>query len=267
MAYLTCKVHTTQLRNRVSFMHWEDTGFIIQRQRHGEHGLIVSALTCEHGVHRGMVRSLRKSGAICQPGNQVALHWSARLEEHLGHFSCESEAAYTAHIFSSPPKLLALEALCDTLYRTLPEREPQQDIFYAFQHFIRHMTDPLSSLQEWMADYVKIELLLLTTLGYGLDLSCCAATGETESLCYVSPKSGRAVSAEAGAPYHDKLLPLPCFLTQPEHTPDKSEIIDGIRLTSYFLEKYIFSLQHAKMPSSRVRFAREVIEKDICALP
>ena len=63
---------------------------------------------------------------------------------------------------------------------------------------------------------MRFELLVLDELGFGLDLTRCAATGRRDELVYVSPKTGRAVSREAGAQWHDKMLALPAFLRRGE---------------------------------------------------
>ena len=94
---------------------------------------------------------------------------------------------------------------------------------------------------EWPADFVRWEARLLTTLGFGLDLTHCAVTGETEGLAYVSPKTGRAVTAEAGRLHKGKLLPLPTFLLSSQIRPSRDELVAGLRLTGYFLDRHVFA--------------------------
>ena len=95
----------------------------------------------------------------------------------------------------------------------------------------------------WIQLYVLWELQMLTDLGFGLDLSACAATGSQDSLIYVSPKSGQAVSAEAGAPFQNRLRPLPSFLlgeVAEAATPSPDDLAKGLELTGYFLERQVF---------------------------
>ena len=104
---------------------------------------------------------------------------------------------------------------------------------------------------------MRFELGLLGALGFGLDLDSCAATGETENLIYVSPKSGRAVSAEAGAPYADKMLPLPEFLIGPKTgsgRPGKTDIRAGLHLTGHFLQHHVLAASDKELPAARGRF-------------
>ena len=98
------------------------------------------------------------------------------------------------------------------------------------------------------------ELSLLAELGFGLDLSMCAASGATTDLIYVSPKSGRAVSAAAGENYKDKLLPLPQFLVGKE-VVEPRDIADGLRLTGYFLDRHVLAPLAKLLPDARVRIA------------
>ena len=94
-----------------------------------------------------------------------------------------------------PSELAGLSAACALVDAALPEREPHPAIFDGFHAFLGALGHP-----GWPAIYVRLELGLLQELGFGLDLEKCAATGATEDLAYVSPKTGRAVSrAAAGA--------------------------------------------------------------------
>ena len=179
-------------------------------RRHGESALIVELLTREHGRHLGLVRGGQspKMRAVLQPGNEVAAAWRGRLSEHLGTIACELACAHAARLLDDPERLAGLAAATAIIAATLPEREPHADVFAAFAALLAS----LDSAEDWQARYIKWECGLLKALGFGLDLTRCAATGVTTDLAYVSPRSGRAVSRAAGQPYHDKLLPLPDFL-------------------------------------------------------
>ena len=111
--------------------------------------------------------------------------------------------------------------------------------------------EELYEQQDWYANYVRLEIELLNLNGFGLDLSCCAATNANDNLAYVSPKTGRAVSEAAGAPYADKLLPLPSFLLAAEQQVKNDEIMAGLNLSGYFLQKYCFSPKNLALPTSR----------------
>jgi len=106
---------------------------------------------------------------------------------------------------------------------------------------------------------VRFELDLLGELGFGLDLSRCAATGTSVELAYVSPRSGRAVSREAGAPWQDKLLRLPAFLADPSAVPSAADLADGFALTHFFLLRYVLEPRGLDLPQPRASFVAAVL--------
>lgn len=236
-------------------MQWSDAGFVLAARGHGENALIVELLTREHGRHLGLVRGGQspRLRPVLQPGNAVAATWRARLPEHLGTLTCELVRAHAARLIDDPARLAGLAAAAALIAVGLPEREPHGDVHAGFAALI----EALDSRPDWPAHYVMWERDLLAALGFGLDLSCCAATGRREDLAYVSPKSGRAVSREAGSPYRDKLLPLPDFLWR-GGAADAAAIAAGLRLTGYFLERHLLAPQGHTLPPARDRLVGRI---------
>ena len=232
-------------------MDWRDTGFVLTARRHGESALIVEVLTEAHGRHAGLVRGGQspKRRALLQPGNLVAVHWRGRLPEHLGAFEVELLRPHAAGLIDDPDRLAALSAAAALIALALPEREPHGDIFQDFGRLIAALDSTA-----WAADYVAWECALLAALGFGLDLTSCAATGVNDDLAYVSPRSGRAVSRSAGEPYHDKLLPLPGFLWRNARA-EPADLISGLVLTGYFLRHHLLEPQGRALPEARGRLA------------
>lgn len=231
-------------------MDWRDEGFVLSARRHGETSVIVSLLTRGHGRHAGLVRggSGRRMRGVHQIGNLVHAHWRARLDEHLGTYRCELVRPHAAAFLSDRLALSALAAATATLDRLMPEREPQPEVFERF----RTLVEGLSGGKDWRREFVRWELELLRRLGYGLDLDRCAATGAVGDLAHISPRSGRAVSAEAARPWRDRLLPLPAFLRadRPARLPD---ILDGLALTGHFLERCARETAGRGLPEARAR--------------
>ena len=235
-------------------MEWSDEGFILATRRHGEHGLVVHALTRAHGRHAGLVRGGqgRRTRTVFQIGNRLALTWKARLAEHLGALTGELLHGHAAQFIEDPPRLAGLAAVAAMAEAALPEREPHPRMFEGFASLL----DALDRDEGWARGYVEWELALLAELGFGLDLSRCAGTGRTDELSFVSPKSGQAVSAQAGGPYRGKLLRLPPFLLPHagESRPEARDLHDGLALTGYFLDHRVFAPHGRKMPAARGRF-------------
>lgn len=233
-------------------MHWTDEGIVLATRRHGERALIAEVLTVGHGRHAGLVRGGQgpKLRVLYQIGNQVTVTWSARLLDHLGTFTGELLAGCAARFIDDRVRLACLTAAAAVIAASLPEREPYPQVYAGLAASL----DALDRNSDYSARYVRLELDLLAELGYGLDLSRCAATGAREDLAYVSPRSGQAVSAAAAAPYRERLLRLPQFLLDDSATPSQTDIIDGLALTGFFLDRRVFHAHGRKMPAGRMRF-------------
>lgn len=234
-------------------MQWSDEGIVLASRQHGETSAIAEILTRSHGRHLGLVRGGRskRMRPALQAGNLVKADWRARLSEHLGSYSIELLEPHAARVLDDRAALAGLNTLT-TLSGLLPERDPHEALYDGTMMVLR----ALSEGDHWPALLVRWELALLDELGFGLDLQTCASTGQTSGLVYVSPKSGRAVSREAGEPYAGKLLPLPAFLLPgngngAEPMPD--DIANGFRLTGFFFDKHIWEPRELKPPQARAR--------------
>lgn len=232
-------------------MQWTDEGIVIGVKRHGEASAILELMTREHGRHLGMVRGGFGSRLkpVLQTGNSVSATWRARLDEHLGHFTVEAVNLRAASFFGAPHAIYGVSHLA-ALMRLLPERDPHEGLYAVFENLLERLDDPLT-----VAPMVaRFELLLLSELGFGLDLAQCAATGAVADLIYVSPKSGRAVSREAGAPYADRMLKLPAFLTDASRSPSGSDLDDGFALTGFFLARHVLEPRGMQLTDERMHF-------------
>ena len=237
---------------------------VLSAVKYGENSAIVCVLTENQGLYKGLVRSITSAQqrGIYQPGNIIEATWRARLSEHLGNLTSGLVNASGVALMDAPLKLAALSSMCAILESTLQERDAASTIYQHFRFFLEQLG---RNSYLWQKSYILLELELLTQLGFGLELSSCAATGVMEDLIYVSPNSGRAVCRKAGLPYHNKLLKLPEFIiskangiswpSDGEEIDDISQINDGMNLCGYFLDKYFFTPHNIKQPMARARFA------------
>ena len=228
-------------------MEWRDEGVILSARPFAETGTIIMAMTAEHGRHAGLARGNRIRAQL-QPGTMVTLTWRARLAEHLGTYAAEPSASALAAVYDQPLRLDALASACALVEAAVPERTPNRSIYEGLAALLSVLPG-----EAWDAAYVSWEIGLLGALGFGLDLSRCAATGRNDQLAFVSPRSGRAVSLSAAEPYRDRLLPLPGFLVgSGDVTP--ADVLDGLALTGHFLERGLFGQSHQPVPSARTRY-------------
>jgi DNA repair protein RecO (recombination protein O) len=232
-------------------MEWSDEGVVLSVRPHGESAAVLELFTRRHGRHLGLVHGgrSRKLRPVLQIGNHVDAGWKARLADNLGHFSVELRKGNAALLMEDGAALTALTSMA-ALARLLPERDPHPNLFEITQFVLGFLDDRAV----WPALVVRWELALLEELGFGLDLASCAATGKTADLIYVSPKSGRAVSSEAGEPYKDRLLELPQFLRAGASGPVAGkDVLAGLALTGHFLSARVLAPRDMEIPDSRSR--------------
>lgn len=237
-------------------MHWTDEAIVLSVKPHGETAAVVELWTRAHGRHLGLVHGgrSRKLRPILQTGNHVDATWKARLADQLGHVTLELRRGFAAEAMDDAAALSALTTMT-SLTRLLPERDPHPNLYEITLFVLGFLND----VSVWPALLVRWELALLGELGFGLDLSACAATGANDQLIYVSPKSGRAVSASAGEPYKDKLLKLPAFLTKARTGGvTRQDIVEGFSLTGHFLETRVLLPRGETLPEARGRIAANI---------
>lgn len=230
-------------------MEWADDGIVVSARAQGESSAVAVLFTRAHGRHAGLVqggRSARLRAAL-EPGTLVAARWRARLSEQLGRLTVEPLTGYGVRFLDDPARLAALVAACAVTETALPEREPHPALFDGLLALFGVLDTPA-----WAEAYVRWEVGLLAELGFALDLDRCAVTGGNDWLAYVSPRSGRAVSAAAGEPYADRLLRLPAFLAGQGGAGGPAEVAAGLALTGHFLERHAL---HGPLPAARLRLA------------
>ncbi len=231
-------------------MEFEDDAFVLSARPHGEAGAIVELLTSIHGRWAAHVAggASRRMKPVLQAGARVLVGYRARTSDQLGSASVEAVSEGPAALFDDPAALAGLSAAAAVAAGALPEREPHPGAFLAFEA----LSAAFRYEEIWPAVFVRFEAGLLEELGFGLDLSRCAATGSSDDLIYVSPKTGRAVSRGAGEPYRDRLLPLPPFLLASQTGLGPGDVGAGLDLTGHFLEQFVFAPLNRPLPPARV---------------
>ena len=236
-------------------MEWQAPAVVLGVRPHGESGALISLLTEAHGRHAGLAKggASRAQSPIWQTGNLVEARWVARLAEQLGAVSAEMVHPGAALAMDDPLALALLTAACALAETALPERQAHPRCFYGLVSLISRLP---GGVKRVLPDYVRWEALLLEELGYGLDLAACALTGSNDDLVWVSPKTGRAVSAAAGEPWRDRLLPLPAFLLADDRAggnnpPGPRDWLDGLRMTGHFLGRHAYGQAQKPLPQAR----------------
>lgn len=239
-------------------MQWQDEAIILGVKRHGETSVIVEVMTSARGRHLGMVRGGRSRSMqpVLQAGNRVDVTWRARLDDHLGEYRIEPIQLRAAQLMETATAVYGVQAM-GALLRLLPERDPHPHLYRALDVILDNLSDPADAGEL----FVRFELAVLNDLGFGLDLTECAATGIRSDLIYVSPKTGRAVSRAAGAPYADRMLALPPFLGE-AHAPsaDCQSLTAAFRLTNHFLNRHVYEPRGIQENAARDGFVQAALK-------
>ncbi len=234
-------------------MKWSDDGIILGARAFGEGGLVIDVLTASRGRRAGLVYGggSRRRRAQFELGNTLALTWMARTEDQLGRFDvAELRRDRASTLLEDPGALAALGAITAILRAALNEGDTAASVVYPATDML---LDTLTEQELWPALYVRWELGLLSSLGFGLDLSACALTGGNDGLTHVSPKTGRAVRGSEAAAYLPKLLALPAFLVDPSAPVSNGDVVRGLALTGHFFETRLFSALDRGLPPERGR--------------
>lgn len=231
-------------------MEWVDTAIVLGSRPFGEGKLVAEVFAREHGRFGGVVHGGRRASPALQPGNLVHAGWKARLSDQLGFFNpLDLMAPHGGRLLDDPVALAGVSSAIALVRAAAAERQPYPGVFDALLVVLESLSEP----EVWPALYARFELGLLAHMGYGLDLSACALTGATEGLAYVSPRSGRAASAEAGAEFADKLLRLPPFLVDAGADLESGDVADALALAGFFLERRVFDARGEGLPEARRR--------------
>jgi DNA repair protein RecO (recombination protein O) len=239
-------------------MQWQDHAIILGIKRLGEQSVIAEVMTRDRGRHLGLVRGGRSRSMqpVLQAGNQVEITWRARLDEHLGEFRVEPVRLRAARLMETATAVYGVQAMA-ALLRLLPERDPHPHLYDALDVILENLHDPADAGEL----FVRFELAVLNDLGFGLDLGECAATGVREDLVYVSPKTGRAVCRSAGAPWADKMLALPAFLSAGNgKAADGDSLADAFRLSGFFLHRHVYEPRGIDVGATRHGFVQAALK-------
>lgn len=235
-------------------MDWADDAIVIGSRAQGENNTLTKLFTRTRGAQSAIVHGGlgSRKGALLQPGNRVQVAWRGRTAEDLGRFELELEVPHAAGAMESRSGLLALGAVTELLDRALPEGNAYPELFTATDALLGH----LETEEIFPILMVRWEIGLLSALGYGLTLDRCAATGrlleDGADLVFVSPKSGGAVTMDAGLPYRDKMLPLPAFVID-RGEPTWPDVAAAMGMTGHFLQNWLLAPDGGTLPETRER--------------
>lgn len=238
-------------------MHIETEAIVCAVLAHGEHGAVARLLTPADGLQPGYVRGgrSRRLRPVLLPGNIVTAEYRARTEEQLATLIVELVRS-RAPLMAEPLAAAAIDWATALAATALPEGQPFPRLHAALDAVLAAI-EAAPAARAWAAALARYELLMLSELGFGLDLSACAATGARDDLVYVSPKSGAAVSRAAGEPFAGRLFPMPRFLVEGGEA-GWQDILAALRITGHFLARDVLTERRANILAARERLVERI---------
>ena len=236
---------------------WEDEGLILSSINYSESSLILKVFTYNHGVQKGFVKGAKskKKNNIYEAGNLVNISYKSRTEDMLGNFLVDLLRPSSLLYLNDTNRFTCIISIINLLEFSLLENEAENELYLFSNNLINKI---YSNKENWIEEYIRWEIFLLKKVGFGLELSKCILSNKKTNLAFVSPKSGCAVSKEAGIPWREKLLELPNFLIA-DTRATKSELGQGFKITTHFLTKFANSIGKI-LPFTRSNFMDNIIK-------
>jgi len=236
---------------------WEDEAIILSYQDYSESSIILKVFTQNLGIRKGFIRGAKKKkqNYVFESGNILSVTYKARTEDMLGSFSAEMLKPCSAIYLSDPLKFSGIISILNLIEYCLLENEVESELY----NYSKKLINKIMSSDNWLSDYVLWEVFLLKKIGFGLELSKCALTNQTRNLCYISPKSGCAVSDKVSEKWKSRLFILPKFLIS-ENKATLQDIKNGFKITTFFLKKFSISINKI-LPFTRDDFIDRILSE------
>ena len=221
-------------------MNWDDTGFLISKNRYNENSLISEFYTKNHGKISGIVfgGTSKKIKNYLQIGNQLYLNYNSKSENKLGYFKLEIQKVYSPIYFENPQKLSCINSVMSLIRLLTAELQSNIKIFDLIEKFYLILSN-----DKWLKDYIFWELELLKTIGFDLELNNLATKEllDNKIVYVVKSKTEKKI--------------IPNFLIDKKIIiEDLNTLLNGLKLVSDFLEKTILKPNNLNYPISRTQF-------------
>ena len=225
-------------------MNWDDTGFLISKNRYSENSIISEIFTKNHGKISGIVfgGTSKKIKNYLQIGNQLFVNYNSKSEDKIGYFKLEIQKVYSPIYFENSQKLSCIISAMNLIRLLTAESQSNIKIFSLIEKFYLIISNDL-----WLKNYIYWELELLKTIGFDLELDNLVSkeTLNNEIIYFVKTKTEKKI--------------IPSFLIDKKIIVDDIDVLlKGLKLVSDFLEKTILKPNNLNFPTSRIHFVNSL---------
>ena len=217
-------------------MNWDDSAYLISKNRYSENSIIAEVFTENHGKISGIIfgGTSKKIKNYLQIGNKIYVNYNAKSSTRIGYFKIEILKALTPLYFDENQKLSCISSAMHLIKLLTAEAQSNKEIFTLIDRFFEMLTS-----DNWLQDYIFWELELLKLLGYDLELKNMV---EKE---IVDDKINYFVKSST-----EKKI-VPNFLIDDNfENVDLTNLLRGLKLVSDYLEKSILKPNNLNLPSS-----------------
>jgi len=221
-------------------MNWDDTGYLISKNRYSENSIIAEVFTENYGKVSGIIfgATSKKIRNYLQIGNKIHVNYSSKNVSRIGYFKIEIVRALTPLYFDHNQKLSCITSAMNLIKLLTAEAQSNKKIFSLINIFFEILPS-----DNWIKDYIFWELELLKLLGYDLGLKNIVEkeTVNNQVYYYVSSSTEKKI--------------VPSFLIEKDNNDiDLKNLLKGLKLVSDYLEKSILKPNNINFPRSRLHF-------------
>ena len=221
-------------------MNWDDSAYLISKNRYSENSIIAEVFTENHGKISGIIfgGTSKKIKNYLQIGNKIYVNYNSKSVTRIGYFKIEILKALTPLYFDENQKLSCITSAMHLIKLLTAEAQSNKEIFNLIDRFFEILTS-----DNWVQKYIFWELELLRLLGYDLELKNMVEKEiiDNETSYYVKSSTEKKS--------------IPNFLID-ENNMDVNlkNLLKGLKLVSDYLEKSILKPNNLNLPNSRTHF-------------
>tara|TARA_B100002019_G_scaffold215365_1_gene187971 strand:- start:229 stop:918 length:690 start_codon:yes stop_codon:yes gene_type:complete len=227
-------------------MIWDDTGFLLFKNRYNENSLITEVYTKNHGKVSGIIfgGTSKKIKNYLQIGNKLHINYNSKSENRIGYFKIEIQKALSPYYFDDVQKLSCISSAMNLVKLLTAESQINQSIYNLLENFYILLND-----DNWIQKYIFWELELLKAIGYDLNLIELVDKKLIDNKTQYTSKSSL-----------DKKI-IPNFLVdKTQSSEDLKTLLSGLKLVSDYLDKSILKPNNLNQPISRLQFINTLRE-------
>jgi len=221
-------------------MNWDDTGFLLSKNRYNENSLICEIYTKEHGKVSGIIfgGTSKKIKNYLQIGNKLHINFNSKTVNRIGYLKIEIDQALSPFYFDNKKKLACITSAMHLTKILTAESQINKLIFCLLENFY-----VLLKKDNWIKDYIFWELELFKVIGFDLEFENLVDKEIIkDQLLYVTKSS-----------IEKKIVPN-FLVDKSNNQEDIKTLLSGLKLVGDYLEKTILKPNNLTQPMSRLQF-------------